>query len=342
MSACVARAPGKHAIRIGFVPLIDAAPLIAAEANGYFADEGLDVRLDRQIGWGNIRDKLSFGQIHAAHALLGMPPASIAALHGYPEPLVALMALGAGGDAITVSPELAGHAPATWRRVLSRPLNLAHVFSCSSHHYLLRDFLSRHDLIPDRDALLCVMPPPQLVGRLGEHLLDGYCVGEPWNTLAVMQDRGQIVAATTELIPDHPEKVLAVTRRWYRQNRMTAECLVRASLRGCEFCDDASHRGRLTELLARREYLDLDEDVIDRSLSIDRWLKPGVVRPRFRSFHRASTRPRLEPVEWIVRQMMRWGHLPGDTDPHRLAAASIAPDPYTEAVNTIELQGSPA
>jgi two-component system, oxyanion-binding sensor len=342
MSARAARAPGKHTIRIGFVPLIDAAPLIAAEANGYFVDEGLDVRLDRQIGWGNIRDKLSFGQIHAAHALVGMPPASIAGLHGYPEPLVALMALGSGGNAITVSPELADHAPATWRRVLGRPLNLAHVFSASSHHYLLRDYLSRATLIPDRDALLCVMPPPQLVGQLTENLLDGYCVGEPWNTLAVMQKRGAIVAATTELIADHPEKVLAVTKRWYQQNRMTAECLVRAALRGCDFCDDESHHGRLTELLARRDYLDLDEDVIDRSLLIDSWVKPGVRRPRFRSFDRASTRPRVEHVEWIVRQMMRWGHLPGDIDPHRLASASVAAEPYTEAASTTELQGSHA
>jgi ABC-type nitrate/sulfonate/bicarbonate transport system substrate-binding protein len=181
------------------------------------------------------------------------------------------------------------------------------------------------------------MPPPQLVSQLAGDLLDGFCVGEPWNTLAMMKKRGVIVAATTELLPDHPEKVLAVTRRWYQQNRVAAESIVRATLRGCDYCEEPTHRSRLTEILAREEYLALDEDVIDRSLSIDIWLKPRV---RFRTFGRASTRPDVRQVDWIVRQMIRWGHLPADADPQRLADASIAPEAYLEAAATTELEGS--
>ena len=90
-------------LRVGFVPLVDAAPLIAARELGYFADEGLDVALHRQIGWGNVRDKLTFGQLHASHALLGMAPLSVLGAEAFAEPLVAIAAMGAGGNAITIS-----------------------------------------------------------------------------------------------------------------------------------------------------------------------------------------------------------------------------------------------
>jgi two-component system, oxyanion-binding sensor len=346
MSVRRSRPIGKHAIHIGFVPLIDAAPLVVAHELGFFTDEGLDVRLDRQIGWGNIRDKLSYGHLHAAHALIGMPPASVAGIDGYYEPLVGLMSLGSGGNAITLSKALVERdpSPASWRRELGRPLNLAHVFSCSSHHYLLRDYLERQKLNPDRDARLCVMPPPQLGTQLAGGLLDGFCVGEPWNTLAMLKGHGTIIAATTELMPDHPEKVLAVTQRWHQQNLVLAESMVRAVIRGCDYCEDPIHRSRLSEILARREYLAVDEDVIDKSLSIDTWLKPGVRRPPFRSFARPATQLRAEHVEWIVSLMIHWNHLPADTDAHRIAAASVSGDAYTEAVNTLSskavLQGS--
>ena len=146
-----------HAIRIGFLPLIDAAPLIVASELGYFDDEGLDVELEPQIGWGNVRDRLTYGQLHASHAPLGIVPASVAGLEHYDQPLLVLMGLGAGGNAITISRELAdvgtngganGAAPARWRRHLKRALNLAYVFSVASHHFLLRELLDRGGLTP--------------------------------------------------------------------------------------------------------------------------------------------------------------------------------------------------
>src|SRR5207248_1354956 len=126
-------------VRIGFVDLIDAAPLIVAFENGYFQEEGLNVLLERQLGWGNIRDRLTFGQLDAAHALLGMPLFSRLQRDRFVEPLVALMNLGAGGDAITISRRLydagvrsatsLGQYIANGRRDGS--ICFAHVFSAS-------------------------------------------------------------------------------------------------------------------------------------------------------------------------------------------------------------------
>jgi ABC-type nitrate/sulfonate/bicarbonate transport system substrate-binding protein len=213
---------------------------------------------------------------------------------------------------------------------------MAHVSASSTHHYLLRDYLATGGLDPDRDTNLCVMPPPQLVGHLEIDSLDGFCVGEPWNTLAMLERRGTIVAATTELKADHPEKVLAVTRPWFEKNRPVAESLVRATVRACDFCDDVANRGRLTEILAHRSYLSLDEAVISKSLSIDEWYRRVPRRPRFRSFARSATVPRLQDAEWIVRKMIRWGQLPRDVDAGRIAAASMVAEPYAEAVATLK------
>lgn len=335
-----AREASKHAVHVGFVPLIDAAPLIVARELGYFSDEGLDVCLDPQIGWGNVRDRLTYGQLHASHAPLGMVPASLTGQSFYDEPLGILICLGAGGNAITVSRSLAalGNGPgmaAKWRRQLDRPLSLAYVFSFASHHFFLRELLQAAGLHAQRDATLSVLPPTQMAGLLESGVLDGYCVGEPYNTLAVMRGCGEIIKATTEFVPDHPEKVLAVTRKWHRQNPIAAERLVRATIRGCDFCDNPANHGRLVEILARPEYLNLSEEVIARSLSIDSWLRPIARRPRFRTWARGTTEPRASAVEWVLRQMIRWGNLSPDTNYVAIAEQSLIPEPYQNAVSAM-------
>jgi two-component system, oxyanion-binding sensor len=328
-------------VRIGFVPLVDAGPLVAAAECGFFADEGLDVRLEQQIGWGNVRDRLMYGELHASHAPIGMVPASAARLAHYDEPLSVLVGLGTGGNAITIAASLvdAGDgttAPARWRKRLGRTLNLAHVFSVATHHYAIRRLLDAAGLQIDADARLCVLPPAQMSGLLKRGAIDGYCAGEPWNTLAVIQKTGTIFCATTEFTPDHPEKVLAVTKRWLTSNVAIAERIVRAIVRGCDFCEDLANRSRLVEILADPRYLAVDEDVIAKSLSIDEWLRPGVGRPRFRSFGRAATVPSVASLDWIINEMIRWGQLPATTDIARLSRECVNTSVYATAIASLK------
>jgi ABC-type nitrate/sulfonate/bicarbonate transport system substrate-binding protein len=328
-----------HAVHVGFVPLIDAAPLIVAFELGYFDDEGLDVHLRKQIGWGNVRDRLTYGELHASHAPMGMVPASLARLSHYDEPLTALMALGAGGNAITIAPQLAAigagvTAPAAWRRHLGRPIRLAYVFPATSHQFALCELIAAAGLRIGRDAELCVLPPSQMPALLARGAIDGFCAGEPWNTVAATSGSGVIFCATTESAPDHPEKVLAVTRKWCELNASMAERLVRATLRGCDYCDDILHHGRLAEILAKPEYLAVDENIIAKSLLIDQWLHPNDTRPRFRSFSRAAAVPRVQSVEWFLRRMIRYGALPESVDVMAVARDSVLVSAYERAVVT--------
>jgi ABC-type nitrate/sulfonate/bicarbonate transport system substrate-binding protein len=199
------------ALRLGFVPLIDAAPLIAAAELGFFADEGLSVSLERQIGWANVRDKLAFGHLDASHALLGLPLASVLRSEG--EELISVMALSSGGNAITLSRELTAagvNSTATLARYVADPhrqrqLVFAHVFPSSMHHYLLRDWLDSAGIHPDLDLRLCIIPPRQMTQHMESGHLDGLVVGEPWNTLAERLGCGRIVSPTTDILPAHPD-----------------------------------------------------------------------------------------------------------------------------------------
>ncbi len=332
-------------LRIGFVPLLDAAPIIAACELGFFADEGLSVVLDRQIGWGNVRDKLTFGQLHASHALLGMPAASIMGLPRFPEPLVGLLSLGFGGNAITISRRLFETGVldvkklGLWLRRQPRgqaiPL-MAHVFDCSTHHYLLRDWLSKADVNPDRDIHLCVLPPPQMVRQMGHGYIDGFCVGEPWNTAAELKGCGNVLALTTDVVPGHPEKVLAVARRWLLEHRPEALRLTRALLRAGDFCGDVKNRSKLIEILARPRNLDIDPEILSRSLALES--RATSSRQLFYGITASGMFPSATHVAWLLGQMGRWGHLPTGTNLAGVAAASVDSSVYRELAAEMSLE----
>lgn len=341
--------------RIGFVDLIDAAPLIVALENGYFKDEGIDVVLERQLGWGNIRDRLTFGQLDLAHALLGMPLFSQLQRDRFVQPLLAVMNLGAGGDAITLSRQLfeAGVRSATGlgkyiaANRLQQRLCFAHVFSASMHHYLLRDWLSSGGLNPDADLSLRVFPPSQMAGHMQRGGLDGFCVGEPWNTLAERSGAGRIACVTTDILPSHPEKVLAITRPWMQKHAGLLVPVIRAILRACAFCEDEKNYPALSHLLARAEYLNTSADVITQSLQLDRAAAHATsshvnraVRSqdwRVRSFAPETTFPSKTHSAWLAKQMIRWGHLPADTDVLRLAEQCADSTAYRQAAGSLSI-----
>jgi ABC-type nitrate/sulfonate/bicarbonate transport system substrate-binding protein len=318
---------------------LDAAPLIVARALGYFADEGLTVTLARQVGWANVRDKLVYGHLHASHALVGMPPASLLGRDRFAEPVVALAGLGTGGNAITLSRRIidAGVRSASALREwaagrLDRstpPPTIAHVFGCSMHHYLLRDWLAAGGIDPDRDVRLCVFPPPQMNAHMADGHLDGFCVGEPWNTAAERAGIGRVVATTVEVLPAHPEKVLAVNRRWLAAHGDRASAVVRAVLRGCAFCHDSQNAGQIAELLARPEHLGVADGLIAASLANRRRIAP--------SFDPAATFPSATHAAWIVDQMVRWGHVAADVDAVGVARRSVETAAWRRAAEALHL-----
>lgn len=354
MPATVSRispAQRKGELHVGFVPVIDAAPLIAAAELGYFTEEGLRVCLDRQIGWGNVRDKLTFGQLQASQALLGMPVLSQIGADHFIEPLISISALGSGGNAITLSHRITSagvNSAASLARWLSQTINVgepvrpvfAHVFGCSTHHYLLREWLAGGGADPDEDVRLGVLPPSQMPEKMGQGNLDGFCVSEPWNTIAARAGWGSIVAFTTDVLPAHPEKVLAVTRRWYEQNPGPARGLVRAALRGCAYCQNHAHLDALAEMLALPKYFGLPTAMLRESLRLTSSpaAKANMSANPMRSFAPSATFPSATHAAWLIEQMIRWGHLSPDLDVLGIARSCTETAAYREAAASLHIE----
>lgn len=330
-------------LRLGFIALNDAAPLIVAEAKGYFEAEGLEVLLSREVSWATMRDKVKVGALDAAHMLAPTALAiTLGATGDEPTPLVAPMALNLNGPAITLSSRLAaavGAGPGAegLARLIARrrdegasPLTLAVVFPFSIHAYLLRDWLARAGVDPDRDVRMTVAPPSRMTELLVSGVVEGFCVTEPWDTAAVAAGAGLIVARGSQLWPRTPDKVLAMTEVWAERDPDRTQALLRALLRAAAWADAPENRTELAAILSESRYVDAPAGVIADSLVDIVFHADGASAP--------------EPIHaaWMATQMMRWGHVPYDLDIGALAGRIYRPDLHATAMQALGLQPAPS
>jgi len=258
----------RPALRLGFVPLTDCAPLVMAQELGLFKKFGLRVELSRELGWATIRDKIIHGELDAAHALAAMPMAATLGLGSIPCDCLTALILNLNGNAITLSNDL-------WKRgvrdgktlreeiVRSRRekiFTFGVVFPFSSHRHLLRRWFAAHGIDSERDVRIVVVPPPQMVANLKAGHLDGFCVGEPWNSVAVQSRAGWIAATSLELDAQHPEKVLMVRGDFAANRNEEHIALVAALHEACEFCDQPENHEQIIETLARPEFIGVSEN----------------------------------------------------------------------------------
>jgi ABC-type nitrate/sulfonate/bicarbonate transport system substrate-binding protein len=261
-------------LRLGFLALTDAAPLVAAQELGFFAHHGLRVQLQRQVGWATIRDKVAFGELDAAPAPAPMLWATQLGLACAPVDVCTGLVLNLHGNAITLSERLwaAGvrdvaslRTEALGRRGENK-LTFGIVFPFSHHHLLLRQWLQAAKLDPERDVRIAVVPPAQMFRNLVAGTLDGYCVGEPWNTLAVQEGEGWCPAWSAQLSPGHTEKVLMVRATFATDRAAEHAALIAALASAAAWCDEPAHRAQLADMLASPLYLNLAARVIAPAL----------------------------------------------------------------------------
>ncbi len=203
-----------------------------------------------------------------------------------------------------------------------RPLIFAVVFPFSMHNYELRYWLAEGGIDPDRDVQLVVVPPPRMAARLSSGDIDGFCVGAPWNALAVSEGYGEILIRASEFWRLGPDKAFGVTADWARRNPGTLRALLRALLRAAIWADDPANRPELARMLARPEYVDAPVEVVSQSLS----------GPNSLIFHRhAASYPWRSHAVWFLSQMLRWGQIGPGTDLAAVAARVYQPDAYRDA-----------
>jgi two-component system, oxyanion-binding sensor len=349
----------KEPLHIGFIPLIDAAALIVAVGKGYAAAEGLNITLVREVSWSNIRDKLNIGLFDAAHLLAPVAIASTLGVGHVKLPIVAPCNLGLNGNAITVSPALhatmvaeidgdrfdpMATALALSRVVASRrkrgaePLTFGMTFPFSTHNYQLRFWMAAGGVDPDQDVRLVVLPPPFMADSIASGQVDGFCVGAPWNSIAVDRGVGQILHFISDILDRAAEKVLAVRRTWSEKNPQILAALVRATTRAAEFIEEPQNRTEVAHLLARPENIGVDANVVLRTLEGRLKISAdGTIRESRRYLligREDALRPDPIQAAWLYAQMVRWGQAPMSGQALETAKGVFRADLYDAAMGS--------
>ncbi len=349
-------------MKLGFIPLVDSAPLIVAAERGFAAAEGLRLELVRETSWANIRDRVMLGHFDGAHMLGPLPIATTLGIGGHLEvPLIAPFSLGLGGNAITVSEALfkemqasgaeLGAGPAVMAKALkgvvaerqntSRPpLTVAMVHPFSGHNYELRYWLASAGIDPDHDIRLVVLPPPFMVDALNEGQIDAFCVGEPWNSLAVDRGIGVIIATKSALWRQGPDKVLGLRASFAEDHPDRLYRLIRALHRAAAWAGDPANRSDLASLLAQPAYVGAPPQIIERALGghmVLRASEPPATIPDFLVFHdHAANFPWQSHALWFYSQMVRWGQIAHSAETADRARRVYRPDLYRTALTTTD------
>jgi len=344
-------------LRIGFIPLADATVLIIAVDKGFAAAEGLDVELVREVSWSNVRDKLNIGLFDAAHLIAPVAIASSLGLGHVKVPIAAPFGLGVNGNAITVSPALYASIaamaegpiddPMVTARALAAvvtrrnargepPLTFGMTFPFSTHNYHLRFWMAAGGVDPDEDVRLVVLPPPYMVESLANHHVDGFCVGAPWNSVAVDMGIGYILHFVSEILSRAAEKVLGVRQSWAQEHPDVLRRLVRAHGAAASFVEDPANREEALAILSAPNRIGADAEVIGRTLDGRLTISPdGTVRESDRYLmvgRKGAARPDPVQAAWLYAQMVRWGQAPLSRELLEAAKAVWRPDLYDAAL----------
>lgn len=313
-----------HTLRLGFVPLSDCAPIAVAMEMGIFTRYGLNVSLSRELGWASVRDKMFYGDLDAAQSIAGI---AFALGMGFSElrcEVAVPLILNLHGNAITLSTELRpseigrgeglpSYLAHSWKK--DRPFTLAATHRFSSHHILLFNWLRRHGLSVPSDVEIIFLPPPLMPRHLRAGHIDGYCVGEPWNSESILSGIGWCPATSSELSHGHPEKVLLLSGKFLRERKEESVALTAALLDSCRMCQDPAFRDEMISILAMKEYTGASESVLRNSLAAPFNTGAGSSgSSTFHVFHGDSVnRPTVEKASWVLAGLRGIGILPDVT-----------------------------
>jgi len=345
--------PEVRTMRFGIIALTDCAPIVMAHELGYFKKFGIDAVVSKEASWAVIRDKLSLGENHATHMLIGMPLASTMGLAGSPvKPMVIPWLLNRNGQAITLNARLkaAGvRQPAHVKpladkaKAAGEPLTFAMTFPPGTHAMWMRYWLAAGGINPDKDVNLITIPPPQMVANMKVGKMDGFCVGEPWNLRAIQDNIGYTVTTTQAMWKDHPEKVCAFTEEFAMKNPRTVKAVLKALHLASVDLDKMENRAKFAEVIARPSYINTTPAAIVERLQGKYNYGDGRVEqdPNYMIFSaRNCNYPHQIYAKWWLTQFRRWGMVKTAPDYAGIARRVLRSDMYSEAMKELGVNAS--
>jgi nitrate/nitrite transport system substrate-binding protein len=308
------KAPEKKDLKIGFIAITCATPLIMADPLGFYQKQGLSVQLNKTAGWALIRDKMLNKEHDASHFLSPMPLAISAGMGSAQVPMSVATIQNINGQAITLANKHKNNRdPKNWKG-----FKFAVPFDYSMHNFLLRYYLAEHGINPDTDVQIRVTPPPEMVANLRAGNIDGFLGPDPFNQRAVYDEVGFIHILSREIWDGHPCCAFGVSDEFIRQNPNTFAALYRAVLNASAMASEAKNRELIAKVISPAAYLNQPETVVAQVLT-------GKFADGLGSVKNVPDRISFDPVPWqsmavwMLTQMKRWGYAKADVNYQQLA-----------------------
>lgn len=347
-------APEKTSVRVGFIPLTDCAPVVMAAVKGFDKKYGISIQPSKEASWAAVRDKLTSGELDAAHALYGMIYGLQLGVAGPQHDMANLMTLNNNGQAISLANQLkemkVTDGASLKQAVAAKPkgsYTFAHTFPTSTHAMWLYYWLASAGIDPFEDVRTVVVPPPQMVMNMKIGNMSGFCVGEPWNQRAISDNIGFTAVTSQQIWPDHPEKVLGTRAQWVQENPNSARALTAAVLEAARWIDASDENRRETaRTIAARAYINTKVETIQgRMLGQyenglgQKWQDAHAMR----FFHDGAVSfPYLSDGMWFLTQLKRWGMLTQHPDYAGVARKINRIDIYQQAATAVGNVALPA
>ncbi|MBP7080854.1 MAG: ABC transporter substrate-binding protein [Rhodocyclaceae bacterium] len=335
-------APEKKEVRIGFIPLTDCSSVVMAAVNKFDEKYGIKIIPTKEASWASVRDKLVNGELDAAHVLYGLVYGVQLGIGGPKKDMNVLMTLNQNGQAITMSNQLKdkgatdGASLAKLIAKKEREYTFAQTFPTGTHAMWLYYWLAAHGIDPFKDVKNITVPPPQMVANMRIGNMDGYCVGEPWNNRAIVDNIGFTATTTQDIWVDHPEKVLGATAEFVNKNPNTARAMTAAIIEAGRWIDSGLvNKQKTADIVSSKAYVNTDSDVIvERMLGrYNNGLGKTWDDKNAMKFYAdgAATFPYLSDAMWFMTQHKRWGLLKDDPDYLAMAKQVNRIDIYKQA-----------
>lgn len=328
--------PEVTGLKLGFIALTDAAPLVIAKEKGFFDKYGLpDVEVLKQASWGATRDNLVLGGvangIDGAHILTPMPyliSTGKVTQNNVPVPMSILARLNLDSQGISVAKEYASTGVGldasklkeafAAKKAAGNEIKVAMTFPGGTHDLWLRYWLAAGGIDPDKDVSTIVVPPPQMVANMKVGNMDAFCVGEPWNEQLVNQGIGFTACTTGELWKGHPEKALGLRSDWIETNPNAAKALMMAVMEAQQWADSMENKEEMATILGKRQWFNVPpKDVAGRlkgniNYGNGRVVENSGLEMKFWKDH--ASYPFKSHDAWFLTENIRWGKFAPDTD----------------------------
>lgn len=202
LSACekVQNSQPNAPLKIGYLPITDAASLLVAHAKGLFEKQGLAVEKPIMFrSWSQLVEAFFSGNVNLVHIL---SPMSLWARFGAKAPVKVVLWNHLSGSALTVRPDVQYIQQLAGKTV-------AIPFWYSIHNIMLQHLLRANGLsITEKNPTanqvkISVMSPSDMVVALANGAIAGFIVAEPFNAIAESKGVGKVLRFSGDIWRDH-------------------------------------------------------------------------------------------------------------------------------------------